>query len=144
LLENKERKKQLEQIEFNTNKGVAYNAQTCAEIVQDLKRQDRDRRIYISDSPMLILNVYLKNRLDVLNAYGNIELQAGYIIGKHGRYEATNDSKQLSYFWSDFIKKYPQIMQSYKPTSKGKCYRLAPNFEDLIIDIVEQEDQELE
>ena len=142
LLENKERKKQLETIEFNANKRVIYDAKTCAEIVQDLKRQDR--RVYISDSPMLILNTYLKNRLDVLNAYGNIELQAGYIIGKNGRYEATNDSKQLSYFWSDFIKKYPSIMQSNKPTSKGNCYTLAPNFEELIINIVDQEDQELE
>lgn len=93
---------------------------------------------------MLILNTYLKNRLDVLNAYGNIELQAGYIIGKNGRYEATNDSKQLSYFWSDFIKKYPSIMQSNKPTSKGNCYTLAPNFEELIINIVDQEDQGVE
>ena len=39
LLENKERKKQLETIEFNANKRVIYDAKTCAEIVQDLKRQ---------------------------------------------------------------------------------------------------------
>ena len=88
----------------------------------------------ISDPPIQIIICYIKNTLEQLHSASD-ELSSFY----DGR-RAVNHLNKYGKMLSAFAEKYPKILEKTEDKKKGNTYKLNPNFKDLIIDLVTEQE----
>ena len=88
----------------------------------------------ISDPPIQIIICYIKNTLEQLHSASD-ELSSFY----DGRRAVTHLNK-YGKMLSAFAEKYPKILEKTEDKKKGNTYKLNPNFKDLIIDLVTEQE----